>query len=183
MRAVNDALPQFRLHPDPVQSGVVEASSDTCGACEQARGFVYTGPCYVEDDFDAALCPWCIADGGAFRRFGVTFHEVGPKPGIDLPIAEELEERTPGILSFQPIDWPVCCGTAMAYLEPSGHAEIVARYAALLTTLPAQLAAELELPPKAAQELFLSLQRDQSPCAHVFRCLLCRALRGAIDGE
>lgn len=181
MVPLHEPLPTFRFHPDPVQSGAVEASSDVCGACGKARGFVYTGPCYVEDDFDAALCPWCIADGRAFDRFGVTFAEVAPKPGFDLRLAEEIEERTPGLTTFNPIDWPVCCQTPMAYLEPAGHAELLARHADLAATLPATLAAAHGLPPGPAQELFASLQRDHAPCAHVFRCLRCATRRAVID--
>lgn len=181
MPALSEPLPTFRFHPDPVQSGAFEASSATCGVCGRARGYAYTGPCYVEDEFDAVLCPWCLADGSAFRRFGVTFAEIEPKPGIDLAVAEEIEERTPGITSFNPIDWPVCCDAPMAYLEPAGHADIVARHAGLAQSLVAQLAADLEVSRQEAETMFRSLDRDQSPCAHVFRCAACKRLRAEID--
>ena len=178
---MTEPLPTFRFHPDPVQSGAIEVSPSTCGACGRARGYAYCGPCYVEDEFDAVVCPWCIADGSAFRRFGVTFAEVEPKPGIDLAIAEEIEERTPGITSFNPVDWPVCCGVPMAYLEPAGHTEIGARHPALAGTLVAQLGADFEVPRQEAQAMFQSLSRDHSPCAHVFRCASCARLAAEID--
>lgn len=175
------ALPKFRFHPDPVLSGAVEPSTNTCGACGQVRGFAYTGPCYVEDDFDAELCPWCIADGSAHRKFGVTFHEVEPGPDIDEAVVDEIEERTPGLTSFNPVEWPTCCGAPMAYLEPVGHAEIRARHPDLQATLIPQLVAEMGIPRAEAQELFRSLHRDHSPCAHVFRCLTCPTSRAQID--
>ncbi|MBL8755243.1 MAG: CbrC family protein [Planctomycetes bacterium] len=178
---MREPLPTFRFHPDPVQSGAVEPSPEPCGCCGKARGHVYTGPCYVEDDFDAVLCPWCIADGSAFRRFGVTFADIEPQPDFDPRIAAELEERTPGITTWNPIDWPACCKTPMAYLEPAGHAELTARHAELTAALPAWGATELDMTPDEATQLCQRLQRDHAPTAHVFRCLVCRRPRAVFD--
>ncbi len=181
MRPVSQPLPTFRFHPDPVLSGAIEPSPDACGCCGQARGYLYTGPCYVEDDFDAALCPWCIADGSAHTKFGVTFQEVDLGPDLDEATADEIEERTPGITSFNPVAWPSCCGRPMAYLEPVGHAEIRARHPELPPLLIPQLEGEMEMSLAEAKQLFASLHRDHSPCAHVFRCAKCRVLRAEID--
>ena len=178
---MSEPLPTFRFHPDPVLSGAVEASPEACSCCGAARGYLYTGPCYVEDDFEAVLCPWCIADGSAFRRFGVTFAEIEPRPGFDLRIADELEERTPGITTWNPIDWPVCCKGPMAYVEPVGHAELETRHAALAAALPAMVAAEFAIDAAEAEELCLRLQRDHAPTAHVFRCLSCRRSQAVLD--
>lgn len=178
---MSQPLPSFRFHPDPLQSGSIEPSPKPCGCCGQARGYVYTGPCYVEDDFDTELCPWCIADGKAHRRFGVTFHELEPGPGIDTAIADEIEERTPGFATFNPVAWPSCCGGPMAYLEPAGHTELKARHAELLGRLVPSLEAAMRLPRADAERLVDSLQRDHSPCAHVFRCAECRTSRAEID--
>lgn len=178
---MTEPLPTFRFHPDPVQSGAVEASTATCSVCARARGFVYTGPCYVEDDFDAVLCPWCIADGSAFQRFAVTFAEVSPGPGFDLQTADEIEERTPGFATWNPIDWPVCCKTPMAYLEPVGHAELAARHAELAAALPARVAKEFAIAPDEATAVCERLHRDHAPTAHVFRCLHCRTPRVVLD--
>ncbi|MCC7064395.1 MAG: CbrC family protein [Planctomycetes bacterium] len=178
---MSSALPKFRFHPEPLLSGAIETSDAECGVCGQTRGFVYAGPCYVEDDFDAQLCPWCIADGSAHRKFGVTFHELELPPEIEVEVLDEIEERTPGITSFNPVEWPVCCKAPMAYLEPAGKKEIQKRHAKLPPALVAQMAEEFELPPAEAQQLFDSLQRDESPCAHIFRCAACEAVRAQID--
>lgn len=175
------ALPRFRFHPDPVLSGAFEPADDPCDVCGQARGLVYTGPCYVEDDFDAVLCPWCIADGSAFARYGVTFHELSPRPGLDLTVAEEIEERTPGLLSSNPIEWPLCCEVPMAYLEPAGQAELLARHPRLAAALPTQVAAERQLSKAAAEALVAGLRRDEPPCAQVFRCGKCRTAIAILD--
>ena len=176
-------LPHFRFHPDPLQSGCITDADLVCGVCDRARGYIYAGNCYVEEEFEGDVCPWCIADGSAHRRFGMTFHEFTLKPGTDLAIVDEIEERTPGLASFHPVEWPWCCGLPMAYLEPAGHEQIVARHATLATTLVPQLATDHGISREQAQALFDSLQRDESPCAHVFRCLTCATLRAQIDVE
>jgi hypothetical protein len=66
-------LPTFRYHPDPVATGSIAASDKPCLACQQVRGFIYTGPVYVEADVDEAICPWCIADGSAHAQFDAEF--------------------------------------------------------------------------------------------------------------
>jgi uncharacterized protein CbrC (UPF0167 family) len=66
------SLPDFRYHPDPLGSGSVIASAESCDACGQARGYVYDGPVYAEDD-QWVFCPWCIADGTAARRYDAEF--------------------------------------------------------------------------------------------------------------
>jgi uncharacterized protein CbrC (UPF0167 family) len=69
----------------------------------------------------------------------------------------------------------------MAYLEPAGKKEIQKRHAKLPPALVAQMAEEFELPSAEAQQLFDSLQRDESPCAHIFRCAACGTVRAQID--
>ncbi len=65
-------LSVFRYHPDPVGSGSVVPSDASCQCCDEARGFVYDGPVYSEEDVDA-VCPWCIASGEAHEKFDATF--------------------------------------------------------------------------------------------------------------
>ena len=53
-------LPTFRCYPDPLASGSIEPSETVCACCGQARGFVYVGASYGEDDYVDCICPWCI---------------------------------------------------------------------------------------------------------------------------
>ncbi|WP_281168175.1 CbrC family protein [Sporichthya polymorpha] len=55
-------LPVFRYHPDPVGTGSIEATEDTCEFCDLPRGWRYTANIYAEEEFET-VCPWCIADG------------------------------------------------------------------------------------------------------------------------
>ena len=68
-----DRLPTFRYHPEPLTSGSIVSSDLTCQCCGRARGYIYTGPVYAEEELNEALCPWCIADGSAAGRFQANF--------------------------------------------------------------------------------------------------------------
>lgn len=178
---MDEALPTFRFHPDPVQSGSVERSGATCRACGRVRGFVYMGPCYGEVDLDGALCPWCIADGNAHAKFATTFHDLTLPDDADPAARAEIEQRTPGFATFNPFAWPSCCGSPMAYLEPAGIAEVRARYRNLEGQLMATIVHDLQLSGCGARQMLESLHRDQEPCVHVFGCGACGSRRGCID--
>lgn len=46
----SEPLPLFRYHADPVATGSVAVSDNECVCCEQARGYIYTGPVSSEDE-------------------------------------------------------------------------------------------------------------------------------------
>lgn len=175
------ALPAFRFHPDPVASGSVARSAATCVVCGQARGHVYTSMTYGERDCDGALCPWCIADGRAHARLGVTFHDLALPDDLDPAIANEIEQRTPGFATFNPFAWLVCCELPMAYLEPAGITEIRARHRELEGQLLAAIVHDLGRSGGSAQQLLAELRRDTAPCAHVFNCQACGVRRAHLD--
>lgn len=178
---MTEPLPAFRFHPDPVHSGSVERSPATCRVCARARGFVYTGPTYGDVDLTGAACPWCIADGSAHARFGVTFHELELPADAAPADVDELEQRTPGFATFNPFVWPVCCGAPAAYVEPAGIAEIRARHRELEGALMGTIVHELGVSGGAAHRLLESLSRDAEPCAHVFACGACGTRFARVD--
>jgi len=179
--AMADALPTFRFHPAPEQSGAVERSPASCRACGRARGWIYTGPCYGETDLDDELCPWCIADGTAHAKFGASFHDMAWPEDTAAADRDEIEQRTPGFATFNPFDWPACCGAPMAYLEPAGIGEVRARHRELEGQLMATIVHELGVSGGAARTLLESLHRDHSPSVHVFGCIRCDTRRAHID--
>jgi uncharacterized protein len=111
------SLPAFKYHPDPVATGAIVESSETCACCGKARGFIYEAAVYGEKDVGGALCPWCIADGAAAKKYGVTFSDDEPLLDAGLPegIVEEVTQKTPGYIAWQQETWHVCCDDSCAY--------------------------------------------------------------------
>lgn len=175
-------LPTFRYHPDPVASGSVEASANKCVCCKKVRGFIYTGPAYGEEELDEALCPWCIADGSAYKKFDATFVD---SEAFDDDTPEELMnaicERTPGFNAWQTEKWPSCCGEPAAFVSPAGADDIRTKFPRLEGTLMMYIVHQMGISGGAATRMLSSLKRDQSPTAFVFKCLHCDGMPAYVD--
>ncbi|GIG26173.1 CbrC family protein [Cellulomonas denverensis] len=115
---VDELLPVFRFHPDPVGSGVLRRSPHTCPTCDRARGWEYLGLPFGRETLEH-LCPWCIADGTAAAR-GASFVDDHSllRGGVAVEVIAEVCDRTPGIPGYQQAEWPVCCGEAAVYVGP-----------------------------------------------------------------
>lgn len=168
------ALPTFRYHADPLRSGSVVEASGACRCCGRRRGYLYAGPVYAEDDLDDALCPWCIADGSAHRKFDATFvdSEAFADGTPDAAMAE-ITERTPGYSAWQSEAWPACCGDATTFVMPAGIAEIRERDYELEGAIMRHIVQEMGISGSAATRLLDGLHRDHGPTVYVFRCLHC----------
>jgi len=179
---MTEPLPTFRYHPDPVATGCVEESEAPCASCEDSRGFIYVGPVYADDDYEEAICPWCIADGSAHATLGATFvePEVFADGTPDAAIAE-IAERTPGYAAWQHEVWPACCNDATAFLGPVGIAEIREQYRELEGVVLSHIIHELGVAGGAATRMLESLHRNASPTAYLFRCLHCGEPKVHVD--
>ncbi len=167
-------LPPFRFHPDPLRSGSVVASDATCRRCGQARGYIYTGPVYAEEDLDDALCPWCIADGSASDEFEAEFVDIEAfADQVPDAAIEEICFRTPGYNTFQSEQWPACCDDATAFLAPVGYAELEGEFREFQGSVLNHIIYEMRISGGAATRLLQSLNRDAGPTAYLFRCLHC----------
>lgn len=167
-------FPVFRYHADPIASGSIVASDAECLCCNRRRGFIYTGPAYCEAELEEALCPWCIADGAAHRKFGASFTDDALFPdGIAEDVIEEVAFRTPGFSGWQQERWLTCCGDAAAFLEPAGYAEISARYPKLEGPLLTYLLREFGIASSEARGFMAALDREQGPTAYIFSCRHC----------
>ncbi|MFN5534877.1 MAG: CbrC family protein, partial [Planctomyces sp.] len=62
-------LPHFKYHPDPIASETVKRQSGTCVCCEKQVEYLYVASAYSVHDLSGKLCPWCIADGSAHKKY------------------------------------------------------------------------------------------------------------------
>jgi uncharacterized protein CbrC (UPF0167 family) len=176
-------LPVFKYHPDPIGSGSVVESKVKCKCCGKARGYIYSGPVYAEDELDESICPWCIADGSAHEMYDASFLDCEGIPGeVPAEAMEEIEYRTPGFSTWQSERWLTCCGEAAAFLEPVGIQEIRQRYPQLEGDLMGYIVHEMQISGGAARRMLESLQKDAGPTAYVFQCLKCAGHKTFIDG-
>jgi uncharacterized protein len=176
-------LPIFKYHRDPIQSGSIVESKKACECCGEARGCIYTGPVYCEEDLDDAICPWCIADGSASRKFGATFVDEAALPDdLTEAVVEEVARRTPGYNAWQGERWFSCCKDAMTFLEPIGVRELRERYREQEYSVVGNVVYDLHMSGGAAIRILESLQRDSGPTAYVFQCSHCGNYQTFVDG-
>ncbi len=175
-------LPVFRYHPDPIASGSVIESDEGCDCCGARRGFIYRSSVYWQGDTKPALCPWCIADGSAHRKFDASFNDTSNLADDVVPeIADEVAHRTPGFNTWQQELWLSCCGDAAAFLEAVGYAEIREKYPELQGTLTKYFIEEFRMDDDRARRLLQKLNIEYGPTAYVFACLHCGARQAYVD--
>jgi uncharacterized protein CbrC (UPF0167 family) len=169
-------LPAFTYHPDPLDTGSVIPSDAVCRSCERARGYIYAGTPYAEEELENAICPWCIADGSAAGRFDAEFTDAagiggyGQWDAVSAAIIEEVSQRTPGFTGWQQEQWWTHCGDAGAFLGVAGRAELEARWPDAIASVRAEAGYERE---EEWREYFNALDREGGPTAYIFRCLHC----------
>lgn len=170
---MDDSLPNFRYHPDPVATGSIERSHDECLACGRSTGFMYVGPVYAVEDLVDAFCPWCIAYGSAAARFDADFADVGWGVPEDVPAAvlDEIAYRTPGFRSWQGGHWLYHCREGCAFLGDVGTAELQG-YPDGVEALRRE-ADGFGWDDEQITEYLESLRKGGSPTAYLFRCLVC----------
>lgn len=176
-------IPEFRYHPDPLKTGSVAASDAACRCCEQARGYIYCGPVYAEEELEEEICPWCIADGSAAARFDTVFvdpegiGDCGRWEAVSPTVAAEVSERTPGFSGWQQERWWTHCGDAAEFLGPAGRAELESRWPDAISAIRL----ESELDDQEWDRFFAALDRTHGPTAYVFRCRVCGQFGGYSD--
>jgi uncharacterized protein CbrC (UPF0167 family) len=117
-------VPNFTYYTPAALLAVTEASDAACDVCGQARGIRYTGPFYSIAD-DPCICPHCIADGSAAKRFDGQFNDIviewedaiinQEAAKISPTAVDELLHRTPGYISWQGNTWMFHCADGAVF--------------------------------------------------------------------
>ncbi len=170
--AVTEPLPEFPYHPDPLATGSVVVSGAFCACCGRARGYVYTGPVYAAGEPDR-LCPWCIADGSAARRYEAHFTADVAGDEVTGDVLVTVAERTPGFTAWQDGQWLVHCGDAGAFLGRAGVREL-AGYPDALDSLQQDIRT-WGWSDDQIDDFVGSLDSGGQPTAYLFRCRACAA--------
>ena len=179
-----EELPSFRYHPDPLATGAIKAAPDSpCLGCNRIRGYLYMGPVTTEKNFilEEHLCPWCVADGTAAKKFGATFNDTGEMDCASDAIRFEIEQRTPGFDAWQGGQWLGCCDDGAEFLGLAGKAELERDFPDAIPAVMKHLRKDYDLSKADAEDFFKSLSKDGQPTAYVFRCLECRKYLAYVD--
>lgn len=179
-------LPVFRYHPDPVRSGSVVSSEAVCKSCGEARGYIYMGPVYSEHEgLDESLCPWCISDGSAAKKFGASFTDANSIfDEVPDTVRKDVELRTPGYTAWQEPEWRACCNDAAAYIKMVTAQDLKGKeFPGARAALSTKLREEDDMEPEDVKDLIASLGPDSGTSAYLFRCLHCGKFQFHTDFE
>jgi uncharacterized protein CbrC (UPF0167 family) len=176
-------LPSFKYHPNPVETGSIEASENVCECCGQARGFIYTGSVYAVEELDDAICPWCIDDGTAHKKFAAQFVDSAGVGGygewekVSDEIVGEVAYRTPGFSGWQQEMWFTHCADAAEFLGVVGKEELEQ----LGTEAISAIKTEIGFEDEEWEDYFQYLDKNEGPTAYIFKCRHCGKFGGYSD--
>lgn len=170
-------LPQFRYYPDPVGTGAFEEGEEkTCPCCGKKSTVYYSTMPYCVENVEN-LCPLCISNGEAAKKYDATFVQGAEWNGEpDKEKDEELFCRTPGYISWQGEYWLSCCDDYCAYLGTVGTRELKAMDIA--DEVFEEYAARNEF-----EDVREYLVKDGSLCGYLFRCLHCGKYHLWVDAD
>jgi len=116
MSNTQEEIPEFQYFPDPIGAGSIVRKNAICMCCGYERRFFYTGPIYCRENVDM-VCPWCIADGSAAKKWSAEFNDVDGHvvSSVPLEIVDLISKRTPGYSSWQSNRWLFTHSDAMIF--------------------------------------------------------------------
>ena len=119
-------LPTFRYHPDPLGTHAFLQGEPREGqCCGKMTDTWYEQPFFSMDDVDV-LCPQCISDGTAARKFDGDFIDAASADKVSDPEKlEELIHRTPSYCGWQQEYWLAHCDDYCEFLGYVGWDDLV----------------------------------------------------------
>ncbi|WP_148804027.1 CbrC family protein [Campylobacter concisus] len=176
-KAKATTLPKFRYHPEPLKTGAFKDDmSVTCECCGENTEIYYENGIYSEQDV-TYLCPACIANGKAAKKFDATFVQDADKLATDdAKKDDELFRRTPGYESWQGEHWVACCDDYCAFLGYVGTKELLEL--GIADEVFDDYAKRDDYDVKMARELLVA---GGNFAEYLFRCLHCKKYHIYID--
>lgn len=108
------ALPTFTYVSEKYAHKIFKKNTVKCDSCQQTSDYVYTGPIYMPGDTEPTLCPQCIHDGSAAKKYRASFNEIDGR-GLETSIRNAVCKKTPGYSSWQDQNWATHCHDACVY--------------------------------------------------------------------
>lgn len=117
----------FKYHPNVWEQDVFShkesRDKEICNCCGQETEY-FLENMYTSQEIDC-ICPNCIANGEAAKKFDVEFIQYAQCEKVDdKEKIDELFKRTPGYISWQGEYWLACCNDFCAYFGEVGINEL-----------------------------------------------------------
>jgi uncharacterized protein len=160
---------EFRYFVDPHRSTASTWSDEPqqCGICEERRRG-YDGPYYGVENVEF-VCEECLVSGALEKRdLKTNTGEAGPRDER----RRELEHRTPHLVTWQDLYWPVHCDDFCRFEREVGQRELVDEDFFRTHLHPELQEYDIgwdELPPQGPT----SRTESNSPSVYLFRCVGC----------
>lgn len=170
-------LPFFKYHPDPLETGSFkEGEEKICPCCGNKSKVYYSSFPYCSEDVEY-ICPTCISNGEAARKFDAEFVQNAEWHGeLDMEKNDELFHRTPGYMSWQGEYWLSCCDDYCAYMGTVGTRELKAMDIA-------DEVIEEYVQRGAFEDIGEYLVKDGPMCGYLFKCIHCGKYHLWVDAD
>jgi uncharacterized protein CbrC (UPF0167 family) len=179
-------LPKFKYSPNAYKINVFKEEEGICSVCNQQRKIQYNSSFYSEEEPEY-ICPWCIADGSAAKRYDGEFNDAA---GVETPLGynsddvlkatfdeqiTEVTQRTPSYVSWQQEVWLSHCNEPCAFID---YAE-----SEMIRPFLHELEADLEGSGYDSDLIEEALSKEGSLVGYLFQCLHCGTHRLHVDSD
>ena len=174
-------LPKFKYHPYCLENKVFKKAKKNeeiiCMCCNQYTEYYYDKVIYAIEDVNC-LCPQCVADGTAAKKYNATFIQDAEEIENDEHKTTELFERTPGLITWQGEHWLACCNDYCAFMAYAGTEELEKMGIAEEVFADYATQDEYEI-----EDVRPYLEKDGSMVGYLFQCLHCGKYRIWVDAD
>lgn len=116
---------QFKYNANAYIDEIFKKADDCiCDCCGEKAEYVYSGAIYKTGDERPNICPKCMANGDAARKYHAQFVSSCARDVNDPDKVDELLHRTPGYPSWQGDYFPGCCNDFCTFIGDVGTEEL-----------------------------------------------------------
>lgn len=121
------SLPKFTYFPDPIKVGAITKDPGVCDCCGRHSDWNCPKGIYSRHTVDR-LCPWCVADGSAAKKFKGSFQDLHDVPqSVPKSVKYEVNSCTPGFETWQGNTWLFSEKDAMIFVGEVNGKELLAK--------------------------------------------------------
>jgi uncharacterized protein CbrC (UPF0167 family) len=103
-------LPIFTYNPHPLKNNCIIKSDKVCQVCNKKIGYIVTSIMATAFDNIYDICPWCIADGSACRKYNGEFvYYIENAKNISKEILDTISCKTVSFPAHQELTWLTHC--------------------------------------------------------------------------